>query len=167
MSYVGPFPLAVPAGGTGQTVNPSFNVYLSSTQNNVTGDGTSYQVPFDTVVFDSTNSYNTGTFNYACPVTGIYNFNCFIWSFNNVTANTLGQVYFQNVTQATNYIVADTNAFASSAPSGSRGYNCSITINATAGDNFNVLLLVANGTKGVQVLGAPGVQTYFSGFLII
>lgn len=51
---------------------PAFNVRLSASQTNVTGDGTTVTLPFDTKTFDTTNSFNVTTYKYVVPVTGLY-----------------------------------------------------------------------------------------------
>lgn len=171
MAYYGPVPFSVPAGGTDYTIAPSFNVYLSSTQSTTTGDGTQYTVPFDTVDFDITTSYDAVSHAYVCPVAGIYYFNTFIYTSGNTNVTNEGFLYFSNVTQGTGYQVAALNPFAAGYNSGSSyGYGASIVIQCAQGDNITVVLQVSQfsgaGSKVVQVLGSPGVETYFAGFLI-
>lgn len=54
---------------------PSFLAYLSSSINNVTGDGTQYTIIFDTEVFDQGTDYVLATGVFTAPVTGKYQFN--------------------------------------------------------------------------------------------
>jgi hypothetical protein len=51
---------------------PAFNVRLTSSVTNVTGDATEYIVPVATENFDTSNSFNTSTYQFTVPVTGIY-----------------------------------------------------------------------------------------------
>lgn len=50
--------------------NPFFRVRVSSNQN-ITAIN---KLPFNTVVIDTTNSYNTSTYIYTIPITGYYHF---------------------------------------------------------------------------------------------
>jgi hypothetical protein len=167
MAYYGPEPLGLPAGGTGYTERPAFQVNLSSTQSGTTGDGTPYTIPFDSVAFDTTNSYDTGTTMYVCPVDGIYFFNTFIFTVGNTSSTTQGQLFFSNNTQGQNFYAVEINPFAAGFASGSGfGYQASIVLQCNANDNISVLLIVSGGSAVIQVLGAPQWETGFCGFLI-
>lgn len=56
---------------------PAFNA-IAATQNNVTGDGTVYQVLFSTTSFDQDSNFNTGTSQFLVPTTGIYSIGAFL-----------------------------------------------------------------------------------------
>jgi hypothetical protein len=73
------------ANNTGQ---PAFSVYLSTNQGNVTGNNTQYQVPFDTVTFDQTSGYSTGTHLYTYPATGIYQHSVKLFLYGGSVAST-------------------------------------------------------------------------------
>ncbi len=49
--------------------NAIFNAYNSNDIANVTGDGTDYTIPFDTVIIDNQSGWNTGTAQYQIPAT--------------------------------------------------------------------------------------------------
>lgn len=49
-----------------------FFAFQTTTQSNVTGDGTDYRVQFDTVQFDTDSAYNSATGVYTVPTTGYY-----------------------------------------------------------------------------------------------
>lgn len=153
---------------SGQILSPGqcvFNAYLSSTQADVTGDGTSYTVVCDTELMDQGANYNNGTGVFTAPVTGNY---CFIAS-----------VCFADVG------VAHTNFFLQFTLTGKafqQGYFNLGAIQATgnfqhqitaltpmaAGDTASLLVNVNNGTKVVDVVGGTTVNTltFFSGYLV-
>lgn len=65
------------ANDTGEIVTPlqpTFQAYVATTINNVTGDGTVYTIIFDTETFDLGNNFNLGTSTFTAPVTGKYFF---------------------------------------------------------------------------------------------
>jgi hypothetical protein len=49
--------------------NAIFNAYNSNDITNVTGDGTDYTIPFDTVIVDNQSGWNAGTGQYQIPAT--------------------------------------------------------------------------------------------------
>ena len=53
-------------------VNSFVSVYLSSTQSNKTGTGTTYNIPFDTEITDIGGNFDTGTNTYTAPIDGNY-----------------------------------------------------------------------------------------------
>ena len=57
-------------GERSMVLQSSFEVHLTSTVNNVTGDGTLYTILYDNEVFDQNNDFNSTTGVYTCPVTG-------------------------------------------------------------------------------------------------
>lgn len=77
-----------PASGGGFTpVN--WAVQLSANQSNVTGNNTQYQIPYDSVLFDSASGYNVGTSLYTVPITGVYNITVNNFIFGGSVASTL------------------------------------------------------------------------------
>ena len=63
------------SGRMTNTSQPAFLAYLANNQAGVTGDGTDYQIPFDSVSFDQTSSFTTGaSAQFTVPVTGAYMF---------------------------------------------------------------------------------------------
>ncbi len=59
-------------GGGGNS--PSFFAYLFNTVSNVTGNGTVYQIIYDTLPYNLGGAFNLGTSVFTAPVTGLYNF---------------------------------------------------------------------------------------------
>lgn len=57
-------------------LQPAFYAELGSTISNVTGDGTIYEIPYASEIFDQGSNFTTGTpAFFTAPVTGIYFFN--------------------------------------------------------------------------------------------
>lgn len=54
------------------TSKPSCEVYNSSTLSAVTGDATNYTIAFESELWDYTSNYNTGTYTFTAPITGVY-----------------------------------------------------------------------------------------------
>ncbi len=54
------------------TGQPAFLAYLNTSVTNVSGDGTTYTVIFDTEVFDQDSNFNLGTSTFTAPITGRY-----------------------------------------------------------------------------------------------
>jgi hypothetical protein len=57
-----------------ESLHPHFRVGMSAAAANATGDGTIVLVVLDTVQYDNTSSFNTGTYLYTIPTSGVYSF---------------------------------------------------------------------------------------------
>ena len=66
---------SLPSSGGGTLL---VSAYLSSTIQNVTGDGTYYQIVFDTAPVNVGSNYNTSTGVFTVPITGNYMLSCAI-----------------------------------------------------------------------------------------
>jgi NADPH-dependent curcumin reductase CurA len=56
------------------TGQPSFSVYMANALTNVTGDGTVYQIVFDTEEFDTDNNVTLAGTTFLTPVAGKYRY---------------------------------------------------------------------------------------------
>lgn len=65
---------ATTAGEINYPLQPAFLAVLTTTVNDVTGDGTLYSVIYDTEIFDQGADFNLGTSIFTAPVTGRYQF---------------------------------------------------------------------------------------------
>ena len=143
---------------------PAFGANVSTTIANVTGDGTYYEILFDTATFDQGSNFNTSTGKFGAPVNGIYQFNCNIWidsitssytaatilfSVNNGTTVFQGPLMNPTTATATNYLALSSSA----------------TLKLSVGDTVGVTVAVTGGAKTVGVLGS-GNDTIFNGFLV-
>lgn len=151
------------AGGGGTTV--IFSAYLSSTQSNVTGDGTNYTIPFNTALVNTGSGFNTGTGVFTAPSTGNYTFSSSVYINGLLTGHTEGIFIFQGNAQESRFFSANFGAMATTGTIAATG---TLTIPMTAGDTMEVRCFVNMGTKVVNVIGAgsPAIYTNFSGYLI-
>jgi hypothetical protein len=138
-----------------------FNAYLSSIQSNVTGDNTSYQIVFDTLLFDDNSDYNTSTGVFTAPVTGKYLFSTTVLGQNLVESN---QPSVFIVTSARTYYYANNgHAF-----EGNNLFSYTVIADMTENDTAHVIFNVYNGTKTVNVYGdeTNNPRTFFSGYQV-
>ncbi len=150
------------AGG----ISEYFSVNLTSPQNNVTGDGTQYQIAFDTQLTSTPNSnYNTSTGVYTAPATGIYSFSKTLSVIPNASGATQIISYWNgsafNIRSAQEEFAANIGGFILSD---------TITIPMTAGDTMSCAVLASGGSKTATVYGAAttggDVTSLFSGFRV-
>lgn len=156
------------AGGGGG--GPAFFAYLANTASNVTGDFSTFTFIPDTIIFDRTSNYNTGTGLFTAPTTGIYSFQGLI-SFNDPGSLILffSTTLFVTGTSAYSYIVSNISAVPGT------GYDTiatqwSLTVAMTAGDTAHIESIGGNAaiTKTMSALGTinPPAISFFSGFLV-
>ena len=151
---------------TGRFTNsaqPCFCAILSTTQSNVTGDGTAYTIIFDTERFDRGSNYDNTTGIFTAPVTGIYHFSAYALYQN---MNSATQADFRIETTAKTYLFGNY-----AAPTLNAGQNWpigfSLTVDMSAGDTAKIIAYVGNWTKTVNVFGDTATpRTGFSGFLV-
>lgn len=144
---------------------PAFLAYLSASQLSKTGAGTLYTVPFDTVVFDQTSSYNNSTYTYTAPVAGRYLFGCLITFRDMATDMTTIAIEFNHsgaVVYLTNSGFASTNSYTLLATSGCNMFNMALN------DTMTVQVVgVGHATNAMGVYGgAGGSYTNFFGYLV-
>lgn len=137
---------------------------------NVTGDGTSYTVPFNTEVFDINNDYNpgpgVGAGTFTAPITGHYQFHSTVLSANIVVGYTYGNIQIYINGGATRYLsftgspfnCRDTNTNLYAVP-------ISLLVSMTAGDTATIQLAIGGGPKNVTLDGGNAQATFFSGML--
>lgn len=152
------------AGGGGFTpVN--WSVKLSANISNVTGDGTIYNIIYNTVTFDTASGYSTGTGLYTFPTTGVYQINVLDFIFGGSSSNTVF-LGFLLVNGSTNYRLMDANpATLGLTANGEFMSSATFLYSATAGDTMGVNIDVNGGSKNVGVAG--GIEScIFSGFRV-
>ena len=150
-----------PGGGGGVSPNPFF-AYLSTTQVDVTGDGTAFRVNFDTVAF---GTFTTGSSaGFVAPATGTYYLSAagIIQLGVNSTAQVIGQIVTPNRT-------AIYQLYQNAALTGALNtYTVNGVFDMTIGD-VAYFTLAANigaaNTCNVIGSGSP-YNTYFSGYRV-
>lgn len=146
---------------------PMFLAYLTTTQSNVTGTGTLYTVPFDTIVKNECNGYATGTNLFTAFCGGLYHFDIQVALTNVAAAMTLLQVYL--VTSQRTY---EFSQQVDAPIAGGRWYmSAAVEADMNANDQAYVQVAVSNGTGNTVAVngtyGAPTVVgTRFSGHLV-
>jgi len=152
------------AGGGG--ITEYFSVNLTSPQNNVTGDGTQYQIPFNSQLTSTPNAnYNTSTGVYTAPSTGIYSFSKTLTVNPNASGATQIISYWNgsafNIRSAQEEFAANIGGFILSD---------TITIPMNAGDTMSCAVLASGGTKTATVYGQTptggATTSLFSGFKV-
>lgn len=140
---------------------PEFLVVRSTVASNVTGDGTVYQVAFDTEVFDSLSNFVTNVFT--CTVAGKYHFSAGVLYETLGAAHTRSDITITKTGSPTRSIADVTNPQAQ-ASSGLATRTLSCTLDLAFGDTVYVTAAVTGSTKTVNVYGAAGTDyTWFSG----
>jgi len=145
------------AGEITQPTQPSFLVTNSTGGTDVTGDNTSYTVPWGNEIYDQGANFASNTFT--APVTGRYHLQASVLLDNILVTHTTRYIVIstsnRNYFFFTNYLLAETN----------RALNASVMADMDANDTAEVRVLVAGSTKTVDV-DADGTMNYFSGSLI-
>ncbi len=153
------------------SAQPIFYAYVSSDIPNVTGDGTVYNIIFNTTLFDQNSNFNTSTGTFTAPVTGLYQFNYTIKIGNIGVAH---NVFYSSVTVSGTssgiYQLFDINPSLVRDTANKCALSGPVTIKMTANDTIVVKVAVNSGTKTITVVGSSpsgtGEQCSFSGFLI-
>lgn len=133
---------------------------------NVTGDGTLYQVPFDSIVYNVNSCYNSSTGTFTAPVAGTYLFESHV-EITNISSSHTNSLLEVSVNASTNRLVYNFNA-RNCANSTTFFFVAAMSqiIPLSANDTVNMLLNVYGGTKTITVVGTGGYDTYFSGHLL-
>ncbi|MBT3929046.1 MAG: hypothetical protein HOF33_18875 [Rhodospirillaceae bacterium] len=140
----------------------AFLVNNSSTDSNVTGDGTAATVDLNNEIYDYGNNFAGDTFT--APAPGLYHFDgsTLMADVNNGTTHST--VRLELVTTKRVYMLSKING--NTAASGNELFvNGGITADMAKGDTATLRLNVSGGTKIVEVVGS-GMETYLSGFRV-
>lgn len=145
-------------GAIRQPLQPCFSATLSASTENVTGNGTSYIVGWDTERFDYNGDFANRTFT--APITAVYLFLITI-SLDQLDADLHNTIDISLVTSNWTYALGDQTISATARP---RGISVPVLADMDAGDTATVVITVGGGTKSVDVLGTT--KSHFSGSLI-
>ena len=146
-------------GAVTKPSNPAFLARNSSTDSNVTGNGTEVTIDFDTEVFDQGDDFASDTFT--APVTGRYQLNVSCEVSGVTSSHTIGQLQIKTSNRT---IMADQNdTFQSAGSNGQCMYHGAFLADMDAGDTVTCTMTVHNGSQVVDI--AAQNNTHFSGFL--
>jgi len=167
-------------GGGGGSIS-SFFAYLNTTVFGATGDGTIYQIIYDTKPFDLGGDFNLGTSVFTAPITGLYNFAFGVFCEGTFFNGSSQNPSYVTLTTSTKIFSRIVNTPVTSGISGfSLKYSqtgSDIYTNMTAGDTAFVTVKSGSlpATANVQVDGtttgpfAPsttGIVNFFGGSLV-
>ena len=145
-------------------LQPCFLAYPSTTITDVTGDGTTYSIVYNSEVFDQGSNFASNTFT--APVTGKYYLNVSVLFAGLGAGNTSGVISL--ITSARTYSFGYIN-YGTMRDNGNFGNQAaSFVCDMTAADTATVSVAINGGTKVVDIFGnaASTIYTEFSGFLI-
>lgn len=143
---------------------PGAMITLASNLSNVTGDGTKYQIAFDTTQFDPFNNWGGNTFNVS--VAGRYKVTLCVGLYDVDAAHTRCdlEIARTGISSPQGWDIVN-NPYAMSAPSGGSRF-CSLTLETTMecafGDIIAPYVTVSNGTKVVDLYGAATSYSYIA-----
>lgn len=141
---------------------PAFQVYQNTSPANVTGDGSTYIAAMNTIVFDQTSSFDTGSFSFVAPVTGRYYLQMAV-ALTNIILETSVQIYI-NTSQNLFFLNYVSGKGVEDA-SGKLQLNGSVFCAMNANDIATFVVVASGSTKTVGILGDSS-HTYASGFLV-
>ena len=133
-------------------LQPAFFAYNSTLRTNVTGDGTSYTIVFNTDLLDQNADYNNTTGVFTAPVTGFYKFFASV-SILDLNAGTDAFSSYKSVCGSIRRNVIH-----------DLGVNISTGAYLTAADTVSVRLEIGPASKIVDV--EASLLTSFSGSLV-
>jgi len=146
---------------------PAFRISLPGNLTNFTGNsaGGIKIIPFDTVVYDTTSSFNTGSYTYVVPTTGYWHLSATIVPYGLAAINNFGRCYFDVNAGTYTYIIFDANPsvmFENVGFSNALLINGSDLVYLTVGDLVIVRFGVYSGTQVVSL----GQNSFFAGILV-
>ncbi|MBV1952541.1 MAG: hypothetical protein KUG64_10170 [Cycloclasticus sp.] len=124
--------------------------YASTTLTNLTGDGTTANILFDTVRDDFTNGYNAGNGTWTAPVDGDYRLTIQLALLGILAANDDCRLVMSHPSGQLNVLV-DLNPFPIVTSGGRLVIKGSAIVNAAKGDLVRAQLIISGGTLVVDV----------------
>ena len=142
------------------TTQPCFLATLANNLTNVTGDGTQYNIIFDTSTLDQTSSYSTSNGAFTAPITGNYLFVSTIKIANLGVAHTSAIFRLTNTTR--NYRAFNLNPVIIMV-SNTLALSMYAIMRMNRNDTTQSQIIVSNSTKTVTVESG---NSFFSGCLL-
>lgn len=156
--------IITPSGAEIKPRQPAFLSCLSSSVTNVTGDGTGYDVVFNSNIYDQSSSLNTSTGVFTAPVAGRYLFTCTLVLTGLSSVNTTDLVKLVGTNRTIFFALHNP---VSNITATDFGVNGSTYLDMNLGDTAYILIKVSGGTKVVGLAGgSTGQLCFFGGSLI-
>lgn len=149
------------AGSLNMPLQPCFAAYNSTTQSNVTGDGTSYNILFDTTLFDQATNFSSSTFT--APIAGNYLFTATVAM--SVLATTHTSASATLLVAGNGFALFGINPGAAKTAASTLTLGGSVLAAMTAGSTAIVAIQVTGGTKTVDLVNGIG-GVMFTGALL-
>lgn len=153
------------AGEITQPLQPAFLASAPVNTTNVTGDGTTFTIEYDTEIFDQNADYDPATYIFTAPITGRYTFSasCLL---QNIDSSHTGTTTFVLVTSNRNYVLGYYGSTFAQSGGGFLFVTGAVSeVDMDAGDTAKVTVRVAGGTKTVELYDDADFNK-FSGTLI-
>ena len=152
--------------GSGFSASPIFLAQLSTTQDNVTGEGTSYTIVYDSIIENIGSAYNSSTGEFTAPYTGLYSFTICTTFYQIMSGNTFGSIVLSGT--GISRKLWDGNPYNVSDADGTVGTSGTTIINLTSGDTVKTVITVSNNaTKNIAVYGDLFQATSFMGYFLV
>ena len=145
------------AGAVTMQNQPAFNVYMDPAQDNIKSEE---PFEFDTERFDRGGDFNTNTFQFTAPISGVYQFNV-VLTFNDIDSNRL---YLRSRLKTSNKeytIYVGDNVFTGGDVNYLTIASFSILCDMDANDTAKVYVYQSGGAVQMDEMGSS-----FSGFLV-
>lgn len=159
--------LTISSSAGSNTTN--FYAYSSGNISNVTGDGTVYQIIFDSTLVNINSGYDTGTGVFTAPFTGFYMFSYILGLFGITSSHTVGIASLPIANNSTNFSPQNYRINPFSVCDPSAGYlfvSGSVGVHLTANATIFAEIYVNGGAKVVGIYGGGPSFCSFSGALI-
>lgn len=147
-------------------INPAFMVTMSSNANDVTGDATVANVPWNNEVFDNGNNWAVPTDTFNCACAGVYSFQLGLTMGGMVAGHTRSDISILRTGSATTSIVATANPGVQLSAGGNYSEQVAITLNLAYGDVVVCTTQVQGSTKTADIVGGATIYSWFSGSLV-
>jgi hypothetical protein len=142
-------------------IQSSFRAYLSTSVVNATGDGTLVQIPLNATSFNNASVFDTSTYTFTAPVTGVYQANAGV----NLQSGTGASNSQLQIIQAGSISQTAQSEIDLTAPSASFNLIVSDIFHMAKGDTLVVKTAALGGTLTYSINGSA-TTTYFSAICI-
>jgi hypothetical protein len=156
------------AGERTMPLQPAFLAYLSATASDVTGDGTSYTIVFNTEVFDQSDDYNNSTGIFTASVTGRYFLSAVVQLVGDVSGGTesFGTIVTSNRLYYFSFNPTLRRLAGYYGANNCITYSAAVVVDMDASDTAKIQMFCQNGSKVNDIYGGEA-YTYFSGYLAV